>query len=199
MPDCPDGEIRDLLPDLVHERLDAEARARIDSHIGDCVDCTAEIALLKRIRASADSQRLPPVDVGRIVGALPRAGRRKQSWTRSTGLRIAAGVVVLIAGATWMQRARDGEVLPVAEPAVVAQTQSVQGSDSVRSVVSTRRTTPARTISVASAARVSLDDGFNDLSDGELQSLLAALDSFDAVTAVEPSAVEPILESERLR
>ena len=198
MPDCPNGEIRDLLPDLVHERLDASERARIGSHVADCVDCTAEVALLERIRASADSRRMPPVDVGRIVGALPRAGQRKQSWTRSTGLRIAAGLVVLIAGATWMQT-RDGDVPPADAPAVVAETPSVQGIDSPGSGVSTPRAAPARTTTVAAAARVSIDDGLNDLSDGELQSLLAALDSFDAVTAVEPSAVEPILESERLR
>lgn len=195
MPDCPDGEIRDLLPDLVHERLDAESRAQLDAHVADCGDCTAEIALLRRIRASAEAQRLPVVDVGRVVGALPAAGRRKSHWTRSTGLRIAAGLAVLIAGASWIEKTRDTDVQP-AVPTAVAVSPALKGGDSAVVVASTPRTLPRAT---KTAARVSLDNGLADLSDGELQSLLAALDSFDAVPAAEPSVVEPILESERLR
>ena len=32
MTDCPNAEIRDLLPDLVHGRLDAAARADVERH-----------------------------------------------------------------------------------------------------------------------------------------------------------------------
>ena len=201
MRDCSNGEIRDLLPDLVHDGLDADTRARVSAHVGGCADCTAEVALLTRIRTAAQSGRLPAVNVERIVSALPRARRRSQSWSRNIGVGIAAALVALVAGATWISQSRGGR--PVAgtmeSPAVVAQAPAVQGGDSVGAASSKPASNAVRATKVASASRVSLDDGLADLSDSELRSLLAALDSFEAVTAVEPSALEPILESERLR
>jgi anti-sigma factor RsiW len=197
MRDCPSGEFRDLLPDLVHERLGREAHADVSSHVADCPDCAEEVALLRRIRAAAESGRVPAVNVERVVSALPRAGRRAPRWTRSAGLRIAAGLVALVAGAAWLQQSRNDNAAGGApQQAVVVAQAPARARDSSGAAVTTLAVTP-RTTTTARVARVSLDDGLSDLTDGELKSLLADLDSFEAVTAVEPSALEPILDSER--
>ena len=65
MTDCPNAEIRDLLPDLVHGRLDATARADVERHVRDCDDCAAEVTLLRELRTAFHAS--PRVDVAAIV------------------------------------------------------------------------------------------------------------------------------------
>ncbi|PYP60840.1 MAG: hypothetical protein DMD26_18920, partial [Gemmatimonadetes bacterium] len=50
MTDCPNAEMRDRLPDLLHERLDASARAVVMAHVADCDDCRAELVVLREAR-----------------------------------------------------------------------------------------------------------------------------------------------------
>src|SRR6185503_15034666 len=52
MTDCPNAEMRDQLPDLLHGRLDDTARAVVLAHVGDCIDCQAEMELLKGLRGT---------------------------------------------------------------------------------------------------------------------------------------------------
>jgi hypothetical protein len=198
MNDCPDGEIRDLLPDLVHERLDAADVDRVKAHITGCVDCTAEMALLARIRASVEG-RAPAVDVHRVVSKLPRPRRSSMQWSRNVGVRLAAGLVVLLASASWLRQAsRDDDTQSIGDqPAVIAQRPVEQGAETARAVTSTPRAPKART--AGSVRQISIDDDLTDLSDRELESLLVALDSFDGVMRVEPASLAPIPESEGLR
>src|SRR3712207_5086295 len=114
MIDCPNGEIRDKLPDLVHGQLEAPVHAEVSAHVASCAACRAEVGLLRELRASLSAT--PSVDVTRIVAALPRslapsrpprAGRR---WERFDW-QVAAAVVVLAVGggsaAIWNSRTRD--------------------------------------------------------------------------------------------
>ena len=50
MSDCPNDEIRDLLPDLLRDDFAAAERARVEAHLATCVDCTDEVALLRASR-----------------------------------------------------------------------------------------------------------------------------------------------------
>jgi anti-sigma factor RsiW len=68
MVDCPRDDIRDLLPDLVHDQLEPEARARVEQHLVDCAECAAELELLRALRATAFAT--PEVDVDRIAAAV---------------------------------------------------------------------------------------------------------------------------------
>lgn len=69
MMDCPNAEIRDLLPDFVHRALSDGDAARVTAHLGSCAACRDELALL---RTSAAVLRVRPVvDVAAIVRALP--------------------------------------------------------------------------------------------------------------------------------
>ena len=47
MNDCQNAEMRDQLPDLLHERLAATERAVVMAHLDGCVDCRDELALLR--------------------------------------------------------------------------------------------------------------------------------------------------------
>ena len=57
MSDCPNAEIRDLLPDLLHDRLDAPTRARVLAHVDGCADCRSELELLRSLRGSLERRR----------------------------------------------------------------------------------------------------------------------------------------------
>src|SRR4051794_8894443 len=102
MTDCTNAEIRDQLPDLLHERLDASALASVMSHVAECVDCTDELRLLREVRAAIES-RTPRVDLNYVIGALPKAPARPglrparvgRVWT---DWRVAAAVTLLVAG-----------------------------------------------------------------------------------------------------
>lgn len=65
MTDCPNGLIRDQLPEYVHGVLPADVAARVDAHLGGCAECRAEVALLGSVRAALASFT-PGVDVASI-------------------------------------------------------------------------------------------------------------------------------------
>src|SRR5262249_22873878 len=126
MSDCPNAEVRDLLPDLLHDRLDAHTRARVVAHVDGCADCRSELELLRSLRGSLDRET-PRVDVNRIVGALPKPGavrpmERRRRWRVLNDWRIAAAVTFIVAGGTSlavMRNARDGGRDSANTPAVV--------------------------------------------------------------------------------
>ena len=49
MNDCPNSGVRDRLPDLLHDRLDASTRAMVQGHVDACADCRAELDLLRGV------------------------------------------------------------------------------------------------------------------------------------------------------
>src|SRR5512146_2882161 len=111
MNDCSNAEIRDQLPELVHDRLDAARRAEIVAHLSGCAECRAELELLGAARAMFDAQT-PRVDVTYIVNALPLARprvapveHRRPKWT---DWRIAAAVTLIVAGGSSLAVLRNG-------------------------------------------------------------------------------------------
>jgi anti-sigma factor RsiW len=172
MIECPNGEIRDRLPDLVHGQLDPVTRVAVTAHVAACVACAAELTLLRELRASL--RAAPPVDVTRIVAALPRSRRpatgfgrvAQRAWDRFDW-RIAAAVVALAVGG--------------GSAVIWNATSRGDGSASV----------PVRPQPVA-AARLTIDADLADASTVELESLLRELESFDGLPAGEP---EPLLPS----
>ena len=53
MRDCPNVEVRDLLPELLHERLGESDRERVLAHVESCVDCADELSLLRAVAATS--------------------------------------------------------------------------------------------------------------------------------------------------
>ena len=213
MNDCPNGDVRDLLPEYLHERLDAESRARVHAHLTGCADCRAELALLRDARAVLHVA--PFLDLTAIEAAIPtyRAPVRR-SWV---GWRVAAAVTVMIAGGTSVVVMQSHAVRPDStvavnvKPAPVAEVPAtpapevgtpVSVTPVAPRVVASKPVVPAETHTVPAAAPVARESrelatgggALNDLSDGELASLLRDIESLDAVPSaeVETTPMAPI-------
>lgn len=167
MNDCPNGEMRDRLPDLLHDRLDPAARREVEAHVHECALCRDELELLREMRRAL--HRVPAVDVGAIVAALPAyreaatrapAGR---SWNRN-GWRIAAAITLLAAGGTSVAIGRRDRALPAGGASVAAAPKELY---------------------VATSA-------ISDLDESELAALLDDIESLDAVTPVEVDQGVPV-------
>ena len=73
MTDCPNAEIRDLLPDYVHDQLNATDFARVEQHVASCADCAEEVALLQTVLAIRPKVRVP--NIADILASLPKPGQ----------------------------------------------------------------------------------------------------------------------------
>ncbi|MCY7377806.1 MAG: zf-HC2 domain-containing protein [Gemmatimonadaceae bacterium] len=171
MTDCPDGAVRDLLPELVNDRLAPDVRRRVDAHVRDCADCQQEVELLRALRASL--RRVSVMDVGTIVSAIPAYRAPRRSWG---GWRAAAAIMLLAVGGTSvavLQRentaARDGGVSavapsgrgtsPIAQPSRAPTLPAIQH--------------PAPELALGNPA-------IDELNDRELATLLAELETLEA-------------------
>lgn len=200
MNDCPNAEIRDRLPDLLHDRLDVSTRAAVLAHVDDCVDCRAELELLKGVRGVMIAQT-PRVDINYVVNALPkqyaktpRVAPRRRTWA---DWRVAAAVTVLAVGGgsvAVMNYGRSGAV-PVTrdssqliDQSVIAPAVTTPSGDTSRS----RESTPqivASADEATSASTLATAAGLNDLSERELQGLLDEIDQMQAVPITDPQPV----------
>ncbi|MDQ2667481.1 MAG: zf-HC2 domain-containing protein [Gemmatimonadota bacterium] len=203
MNDCPNADVRDLLPDLLHGRLDAIARMAVKAHVADCADCTAELALLRDLRLV---RRTPALDRNAIIAAVPayRAAPRR-SWV---GWRAAAAITVLVVGASSvavLQRGVSPARSHTAGSTMVPTTAAVSSPSRPVTVaitpgnpvaekrpITTMPIAPAPT-SVASATasapgerELAMAGGsLGDLDDRQLASLLKDIESLDAVPSIE--------------
>ena len=201
MNDCMNAEIRDQLPELVHDRLDAARRAEVLAHVAACAECRDEVELLRAARAMFDAQT-PRVDVRYVVDALPsakrrvaRAERRRPVWS---DWRIAAAVTLVVAGGSSvavMNRDRDAVVAvrdtvqPVQIGGVPVQPES--GSSSVRApVTQPQHQAPTPSTIVADEQGSGLGSSrLNDLSEQQLRALLNEIDQLQATPMTEPEPV----------
>ena len=192
MTDCSSAEMRDRLPDLLHERLDPSARAAVMAHVADCQDCDLEFALLREARV-AISSGIRVVDVTTIarivVERAPTARTLPASRTRWLDWRIAASVLFLAIGGASIVRLRgrgDVATQPLAPVSVEGPSPAVDVSaaPAPESVASTSVGSPAQ------AAELSAAGGVNDLSDSDLRALVDDLQTLDALP---PTDAEPVM------
>ena len=161
MRDCPNAEMRDALPDLLHGTLPADRQRAVRAHLDGCEACRAELTLLSRVR---DAVPAPAIATDRIVLSLPRYQRRpaRSTVARSPLLRIAAAVVLLAGGASLLLRNGD-------------RTPEIGRIDSV--------TDPSAPTELA------LGETFADVSDSALVALVEAIDDLDATLIEEPESI----------
>jgi hypothetical protein len=192
MTDCPNGEVRDLLPDLLNGRLSPDVRRDVEAHLRSCADCRAELALLRDLRATM--ARVPAMDVARISAAIP--AHRAPARRASAGWR-AAAILLVVAGGTSVALIRHGlgggpDTMvaaahpPIAAPTVVSSVPLTPPTPTAQAPTPVARVRPvaARELAVASSAT-------SELSDRELKALLKDIESIDAVpsTDVENAAL----------
>lgn len=171
MSDCPNVEIRELLPDYLSGTLAAPRRVEVEGHVAGCQDCQDELAVLRLVR-EAYAESAPAVNVGAIVSALPRPSLKPvikpamKSWRRSY-MQIAAAVSFVALGGLSLAVARSffngGAVVPDTVTAVAPAVASGEG--------------PA----------ISFAGGVSDLEDEDLEALLSALESIEALPVTEPT------------
>ena len=171
MTDCPDGAVRDLLPELVNDRLAPDVRRRVDAHVRDCADCQREVELLRALRASL--RGVSVMDVGTIASAIPSYRVPRRSWG---GWRAAAAIMLLAVGGTSvavLQRentaTRDVAISPVA-PSGPGTSPIVQSS---RAPTLPSLQNPAPELALGNPA-------IDELNDRELSTLLADLETLEA-------------------
>jgi len=90
MNDCENIEVREALPELMLGTLPEAERVRVQQHLDACDDCSAELAIIRAVRASAAT---PAVNVERIVAAIPPY-RRKRTSMRRVYLELAAACLI---------------------------------------------------------------------------------------------------------
>ena len=97
MIDCSNGEVRDLLPDYLHDRLESSVRQSVERHLAGCAACRDELELLRDLRGTLG--RAPRIDVATIAAAIPPYSAPVQKgWARSW--RTAAAIAAIVVGGT---------------------------------------------------------------------------------------------------
>lgn len=209
MIDCPNADVRDLLPDLLNGRLEAAARERVEAHLAGCAECRAELALLGDV--SVTTRWTPALDVGAIVAALP--AYRAPARRRWVGWKVAAAITVVAAGGSSLLVLRP-HTIPADSSAVVTAPSGPQPAPGVARPgpvvpaapensgaprVATRSGAPAASSGPASGGggerELAMAGGaLTDLSDVELATLLREIETMDALPTVdvENASVAPL-------
>jgi anti-sigma factor RsiW len=163
MSDCLNVEIRELLPDYLGGTLSASRRADVESHVATCSECADELAMLRLVR-EAYAAATPAVNVKAIVAALPRKASRPvmRSWRSSQAFQIAAAISFIAVGGISLAVARS----------FFTGTSTVAPIDTALGV---------------EAPAISFAGGLSDLGDEDVEALLSALESIEALPVTETS------------
>jgi hypothetical protein len=189
MAECAQATMKDLLPDLLHDRLPAALRAEVEAHVSACDDCRAELLILRQVVAVSAS---PRVDASRIAAVLPRY-RAPSTWQRamrSTQLRVAAAIVLLAGGAAVLSNVMRPGNTSESTRIVARAPARADSSVAVAPVVGSSAvaaTPPVRHVS----NELALGETLHDLSDSELRALLDEMGNLEAVTPTETEVVAP--------
>ena len=201
MNDCPNAEMRDLLPDLLHDRLAATVRAEVTAHVAGCVDCREELALIRSLQTVV-TVKVPRVDVAYVVHALPKPPQpsvtpiatRRRTWS---DWRIAAAVTLLVAGGSSVALInRAPKMVDSVAVAPVAVTAPLDSQTASSSTATPTLASAAETVSKSPSASESSNDvelgaggRLADLDDAQLKALIDEIGQMKAVPITEPEPV----------
>jgi hypothetical protein len=185
MNDCPNGYVRDLLPDLLHDRLAPAERRSVQIHVDGCVDCRAELVLLGELWATM--HRVRAVNVAVIAAALPAYRPARRSWV---GWRTAAAITMVVAGGTSVALVsrgvgRSSDSLAARSTAAIgaaSATSSIANGEKASTPVAAEAPTGGRELAMAGGS-------LGELSDRELSTLLDGIESLDALPSTDVDGV----------
>jgi anti-sigma factor RsiW len=213
MSECTEGELRDLLPELVNGQLDAEKMQAVEAHVASCAECTAELALLRSLKPAL--MRAPAVNTQRIAaavhaqttGAPSRAPVRAGVATRwrvaiAAAVLIGVGTLSYVLGAHRSPVAPEVAVTPTPSPGAadtLNHTAPAPGTAHAPSVVTPRTApvhAPPQQVAVTPShveVPAGVLDNLSDLSDDDVRTLTASLDKLSAVPDVDPApGIDPL-------
>ena len=192
---CSDSDIQELLPDLLHGTLAANARGRVEAHLATCGECREELDVLRTIKTAAVFA--PRIDVDRVVRQIPPYRTivpvtERPVRTRAVSWLVAAtmAIVVIGGGSLVLMKPKVGN-----DPRAVASTQPPPPTSAESTLVNSRIPAPGATgrTAVVSAPphprALALAANVDDLSDGDLVQLMNDMNRFDALPASEPDPV----------
>ena len=193
---CSDSDIRELLPDLLHGTLAADARARVEAHVATCGECGEELGVLRTVKTAAVFA--PRIDVDRVVRQIPPYRTivpvtERPVRTRVVSWLVAAtmAIVVIGGGSLILMKPK-----VVNDPRAVASTQRPPAQNPTESTPVNSRIPAAgatgRTAVVSAPPHpraLALAANVDDLSDGDLRQLMNDMNRFDALPASEPEPV----------
>lgn len=200
MNDCSNANIRDQLPDLLHDRLSVSARAAVMAHVDGCVDCRDELELLRGVRGALVAQT-PRVDIAYVIGALPKAPTRsavvagaRAPHRRWADWRVAATVTILIAGGSsvaLLNRAPNAQpVDTLAHSVPIAEVGSSATPPAANTASANTQSAKSSSSEDQNATSDAGPDGrFGGLSGAQLKALLGEIDRLEAVPVTEPEPV----------
>jgi anti-sigma factor RsiW len=194
MTDCPNGDVRDVLPEYLHDRLGASERARVDQHLASCDACRAELALLSDLRASL--RRAPSVNTAAIAASIaPYRAPSRPAWNRWRAAAAVAAIAIAAASLMLAGRERTSTansqrvaVAPPSESIGTAPSTHASPAPTAPGAPDIARATPRPSRPDApptpNAEPVSLamtGHALGDLSDRELSALLQEIETLDGV------------------
>lgn len=189
MTDCPLVEVREMLPDYIHESLGDSERARVDAHLAVCRVCTEELGVLRSAHQVMSRLAVPFINTAAIVAALPRPRAlrpvgpvRRRS---STLIRLAAAISFISLGGISVGVARSyfrGTASIIDRSAASIGGAATSAAVPVAGSVGSAGVTPSIT------HVLSVYPSISELGDAELESLLGELDRLEAVPMSEPEA-----------
>ena len=197
MPECLEGMWRDQLPDRVTGQLSAVDARLVDAHVAHCTACAGELQLLRLVHAArpqiaapaiaAIVARLPrPADAGkagssrqgqpRVVSLADAPSRRQSAVHREwQGWRIAASALLVVgAGSAYLFSSAPQEL--TGSVGTVAAVESIAGQ--------APDLTPGVSLSYGGAW---------DLSEAEIQEVLATLEGWDGAPSTEIATTPVVL------
>ena len=189
MNDCVNGDIRDVLPELVNGTLPAGDVARVQEHVRACADCAAEVELLHTARAAM--RLAPAMDTARIAAAVQASTAQRLAARRTPAARvarIASLSLVAVIAALGIWSLRDSSPAVPAAPATVA----VSAPDQPRAPDQSR---PVAAEPARAAVQLALGGDMSQLGDDDLLALLSEVSALEAMPGEEPAslAIEPVL------
>jgi hypothetical protein len=193
---CTGTDIQEMLPDLLHSALAADARRRVEAHLATCGECREDLEVLRTIKGAAVFA--PQIDADRVVRQIPPyrtivpatehpASTRIVSWLVAASLAI----VVIGGGSVVLMRPGVTKVLPAV--ATTQPTTVPNSRESTSTGSETSEPVPPTKTTVATAQppahALALAANVDELSDGDLVQLMNEMNRFDALPASEPEPV----------
>jgi len=186
---CTEVDVQEVLPDLLHGKLDARARAQVEAHVATCEDCAEELEVLRTVKSAAVF--IPAIDVDRVVRQIPpyRAivpAAQTPARSRVVSWLVAASLAVVVLGG--------GSLLMIQQkplPLSVVDGPDQRGP-APRPQPTKRVHTAGQRPPVVLEPRphaLAMATGVDGLSDNNLRQLMNDMDSFDALPTTEPEPV----------
>ena len=190
---CTELDIQEMLPDLLHGTLGADARARVEAHIASCEDCAEELQVLRTVKSAAVF--IPAIDVDQVVRQIPPyreivPAREVPARSRAVAWLVAASLAMVVAGggSILMQQRQSAPRVVTFDGGGRAVPAPDLAKDSLGPVV-VRGGVPLQSrisIEPPQAHALALATSVDGLSDNNLRQLMNDMNSFDALPASEP-------------